>query len=164
VDAVLGPASSLELRIGRPVWEYQSNAPEQFRSLVTTLAWRRNVPAGTQISVELDRNLYPAVFLEANHYTDERLSFSLSNDARARLVLGTVLAYYVNRYPTTDAFGTIDPIRRFDKTLDATAFIGFRMAGRMQWRLYARSEDRNSNVRGFGYRVGSVGATFTLGQ
>lgn len=162
-DVVLSPASSFSLRVGRPRWEYISFAPEKFRALVSTASFRHVIPAGIQYSIDLTRNLYPAVFLNSNRYTDERIGVSVSNDARARVVVGTALAYYVNRYPTAD-LGSIGAIRRLDKSFDGSAWIGYRAAERMEWRFYVRTDDRKSNVRGFGYHVNSIGATFTLGE
>lgn len=162
VNVVFSPSSFLVFRVGRPTFEYVSANPEKGRSLVGSLNYRRGVPTGLQLQCDVSRGVYASVFQSTNSYTDNRLTVSLSNDARARLVMGGSLSYYSNRYPTTDVSGQSSLSRR-DGTFETGLWIGYRLAGNLEWRVFARGEWRDSNVPGFGYDVRRIGATLSVG-
>lgn len=162
MNLLLGPASSMTFRLGRPAWEYLSAAnPEKTSALIGEITYARHVPAGLHLDVSVGRQVYPSVFQTANNYADNRVGVSLANDARASLVVGGRLSYYVNRYPDTVLGG--EPIGRRDRSLEGSGWVGYRVSARMEFRVYARHERRESNAPGFGYGVRSFGATLSLG-
>jgi len=157
---LLSQGSFLQIKAGWQNNKTRSLAPSTLRALTGSLSYRRGVPAGAQLSVDLARDIYPAIYEDNNVYVTNRLTVMLTNDPRARLSLGGRASYWTNEFPVPDSVGRV----REDRTLDADAWVGYRLGRWAVGRLYVRKGHRSSAVPGFDYDVNTVGATIGFGS
>ncbi len=167
----LGPGSSLQVKAGGEQSETRSAFPSRSDSLTGSLSYLRGVPGGTQLRLDLTRDIYPATFGHNNVYLTNRFSVTVNNDVRARLVLGTVWTYYTNDFPAPIQVPPDDIVdtpyqgrTRKDRAIDGEAWVGYRFGRFAVARLYVRARHRSSVVSRFDYDVKTVGATIGLGS
>jgi hypothetical protein len=164
VEYDTAPGNNLRFVIGLPYYEYQSDSPTQFRTVVGQFEYNRRIPAWYQLNVQLLRNSYPTTFFDNNYYVDERFILLLTNDRESRFELGGRVTYYWNRYAAATPEVPFGGEKRVDKTIEGEAFVGYRLGGGMTWRVFFRGETRVSTINQFEYGVGTIGTSFVLGE
>jgi len=163
IEYDLAPGNRFRAEAGVPYYEYQGDAPTDFRTLIGQIEYIRHIPALYTATFRLGRASYPTTYLDANYYVDERAFVQLENDSRAKLVFGGSATYYWNRYPGFAPPTIFNGEKRTDKTIEGEAYVGYRFGGGMTWRFYFRGETRTSTIDLFEYGKGTIGTTFVIG-